>query len=52
MGVEERVRQLIRESDLTHTEFGARIGLEKTKLSKSLAGSRRFTSLASPSTGC
>ena len=45
MGVEERVRQLIKESDLTHTEFGARIGLEKTKLSKSLAGSRRFTSL-------
>ena len=45
MGVEERVRQLIRESDLTHTEFGARIGLEKTKLSKSLAGHRRFTFL-------
>ena len=45
MGVEERVRQLIKESDLTHTEFGARIGLEKTKLSKSLAGRRRFTSL-------
>lgn len=45
MGVEERVRQLIRESDLTHTEFGARIGLEKTKLSKSLAGRRRFTFL-------
>mgnify|MGYP000855596607 FL=1 len=45
MGVEERVRQLIKESDLTHTEFGARIGLEKTKLSKSLAGRRRFTFL-------
>ena len=45
MGVEERVRQLIEESDLTHTEFGARIGLEKTKLSKSLAGRRRFTFL-------
>ena len=45
MGVEKRVRQLIKESGLTHTEFGARIGLEKTKLSKSLAGRRRFTSL-------
>lgn len=45
MGVEERVRQLIKEAGLTQTEFGARVGIEKTKLSKSLAGSRRFTSL-------
>ena len=42
MGVEERVRQLIKEAGLTQTEFGARVGIEKTKLSKSLAGSRRF----------
>ena len=45
MAVEERVRQLIKESGLTQTEFGARVGIEKTKLSKSLTGSRRFTSL-------
>lgn len=45
MSVEEWVRQLTKEARLAQTEFGARIGTGKIKLLKSLAGSRKFTSL-------
>jgi AcrR family transcriptional regulator len=38
-----RVQEVIRESGLSQREFGDRIGLEPTKLSKSLRGTRRFT---------
>ncbi len=42
---EERVRVLIGRSGLSQGEFASRIGLDPTKLSKSLSGVRRFTSL-------
>jgi transcriptional regulator with XRE-family HTH domain len=43
--VAERVRALIRESGLTQSEFAVKAGLDAPKLSKSLSGVRRFTSL-------
>ena len=41
----DRVRDLIRASGHTQQEFAARIGLDGPKLSKTLAGTRRFSSL-------
>ncbi|MHA6622494.1 helix-turn-helix domain-containing protein [Pseudonocardia sp. DLS-67] len=41
----DRVRDLIRESGLTQHDFAVRIGLDDSKLSKALSGSRRFSSL-------
>ncbi|GLY32539.1 XRE family transcriptional regulator [Kineosporia sp. NBRC 101731] len=41
----DRVRELIAVSGFTHRDFAERIGLDATKLSKSLGGSRRFSSL-------
>jgi Zn-dependent peptidase ImmA (M78 family)/transcriptional regulator with XRE-family HTH domain len=41
----DRVRHLISESGLTQRDFALRIGLDDSKLSKSLSGSRRFSSL-------
>jgi Zn-dependent peptidase ImmA (M78 family)/transcriptional regulator with XRE-family HTH domain len=41
----QRVRQLITESGLTQAEFAAKAGLDAPKMSKSLSGVRRFTSL-------
>lgn len=41
----ERVRDLIRASGLIQHEFALKIGLDDSKLSKSLGGSRRFSSL-------
>lgn len=41
----ERTRVLIDESGLTQTEFAARAGLDASKMSKSLSGVRRFSSL-------
>src|SRR4051812_29200077 len=41
----ERVRDLIAASGLTQRVYAERIGLDNTKLSKSLTGGRRFTSL-------
>jgi Zn-dependent peptidase ImmA (M78 family)/transcriptional regulator with XRE-family HTH domain len=43
--IASRVRQVLEGSGLTQREFGARIGLDDSKLSKSLAGTRRFSSL-------
>ncbi len=41
--VRERVRSLVVRTARTQGEFAARIGLESSKLSRSLGGSRRFT---------
>jgi Zn-dependent peptidase ImmA (M78 family)/transcriptional regulator with XRE-family HTH domain len=41
----DRVRDLIKGSGRTQREIAERIGLDVTKLSKSLSGSRRFSSL-------
>ncbi|MCW2751294.1 MAG: hypothetical protein JWR83_2404 [Aeromicrobium sp.] len=41
----DRVRHLIRDSGLTQRDFALQIGLDDSKLSKSLSGSRRFSSL-------
>jgi Zn-dependent peptidase ImmA (M78 family) len=41
----ERVRDLIAASGLTQRAYAEQIGLDTTKLSKSLTGGRRFTSL-------
>lgn len=35
-----RVRQLIKESGLTQAEFAGRVGLDASKMSKSLSGVR------------
>lgn len=43
--VPNRVRDLIEASGLTRRAFGARIGLDESKLSKSLGGIRRFSSV-------
>ncbi|MDX6744517.1 XRE family transcriptional regulator [Actinocorallia sp. A-T 12471] len=43
--VPERVRRVIMESGLSQTEFAVKAGLDGPKMSKSLAGVRRFTSL-------
>ncbi|MDP9846246.1 helix-turn-helix domain-containing protein [Streptosporangium lutulentum] len=40
-----RVRQLITESGLTQAVFAGKVGLDESKMSKSLSGVRRFTSL-------
>lgn len=42
--VVDRVRELLLQSGLTQHEFAARIGLDDSKLSKSFAGIRRFSS--------
>ena len=44
-GIADRVREVIEASRLTHRAFAAAVEMEPDKLSKSLAGSRRFTSL-------
>jgi Zn-dependent peptidase ImmA (M78 family)/transcriptional regulator with XRE-family HTH domain len=41
----DRVRVLIEQSGLGQGEFAEHIGLDKTKMSKSLSGTRRFSSL-------
>ena len=43
--ISERVRELIAQSGSSQGEFAARIGLDNSKLSKSLGGARRFSSL-------
>ncbi|HEU5157507.1 MAG TPA: XRE family transcriptional regulator [Streptosporangiaceae bacterium] len=43
--VAQRVRQVITESGLSQAEFAAKAGLDGPKMSKSLSGVRRFTSL-------
>ena len=43
--VSKRVRQVIAESNLSQAEFAAKAGLDGPKMSKSLSGVRRFTSL-------
>ncbi|WP_217708307.1 helix-turn-helix domain-containing protein [Nonomuraea rhodomycinica] len=43
--IADRVRQLIETSGLSQHVFGRRIGLDDSKLSKSLGGTRRFSSL-------
>ncbi|SDU25493.1 helix-turn-helix domain-containing protein [Jiangella alkaliphila] len=40
-----RVRQVIKESSLTQAQFAVKAGLDAPKMSKSLTGTRRFTSL-------
>lgn len=45
MTIAERVRQLIGQRGETQGAFAAEVGLEPTKLSKSLSGVRRFSSL-------
>lgn len=44
-GTPERVRDLITQAGLSQHEFAARIGLDDSKLSKTLSGVRRFSSL-------
>ena len=41
----ERVRQIIADSGLKQNEIAERIGIDETKLSKSLSGKRKFSSL-------
>lgn len=41
----DRIKGLIVEAGLTQAGFGERVGIEASKLSKSLSGVRRFTSL-------
>lgn len=43
--IADRVRSLIEQRDQTQSAFAAEIGLDPTKLSKSLSGIRRFASL-------
>lgn len=43
--ISTRVRELIKQSGLSDAEFAARVGLDGPKLSKSLNGERRFTTL-------
>lgn len=42
--VRERVREVLAASGVSAAQFAKRVGLDPTKLSKSLAGTRRFTS--------
>jgi len=44
-GISERVLRLIESSGLSRGDFARRIGLDDSKLSKSLSGARRFSSL-------
>jgi Zn-dependent peptidase ImmA (M78 family)/plasmid maintenance system antidote protein VapI len=44
-GTSDRVRELLRESGLTQRDFAQKIGLDDSKLSKSLSGHRRLSSL-------
>jgi Zn-dependent peptidase ImmA (M78 family)/transcriptional regulator with XRE-family HTH domain len=44
-GISERVLRLIEASGLSRGDFARRIGLDDSKLSKSLGGTRRFSSL-------
>lgn len=44
-GTAERVRGLIAQSELSQHDFAVRVGLDDSKLSKSLTGTRRFSSL-------
>jgi Zn-dependent peptidase ImmA (M78 family)/transcriptional regulator with XRE-family HTH domain len=44
-GIAERVLRLIEASGLSRGDFARRIGLDDSKLSKSLGGTRRFSSL-------
>ena len=41
----DRVRDLIQASGLSQGDFALRVGLNDSKLSKSLSGARRFSSL-------
>lgn len=43
--IPDRVREMIQESGLSQREFGLHIGLDDSKLSKSLRGTRRFSSV-------
>lgn len=43
--VSARVRELITRSNLSNADFAAQVGLDGPKLSKSLSGDRRFTSV-------
>ena len=45
MTIADRVRELIGQRGLTQAAFAAEIGMDATKLSKSLSGVRRFSSL-------
>jgi len=45
LSVPERVLSLVEASGLTRREFGQRIGLDESKMSKSLSGARRFSSV-------
>ena len=42
--VRERVREVVRRSGLTNAQFARRVDMDAPKLSKSLTGTRRFTS--------
>ena len=44
-GIPERVRELIQSAGSNQRDIAAEIGLDATKLSKSLSGARRFTSV-------
>lgn len=41
-GLSERVRYVVEQSEGTHRDFAQAVGMEATKLSKSLSGARRF----------
>lgn len=41
-GLNERVRYVVDQSEGTHRDFASAVGMEATKLSKSLSGARRF----------
>src|SRR5690349_25037127 len=43
--VAERVRGLVEASGMSRRAFGQRIGLDESKMSKSLSGARRFSSV-------
>lgn len=45
LAIADRVREVIARAGLTHASFASSVDMDPTKLSKSLAGSRRFTSL-------
>ena len=45
MDISERVREVIEKTGLNRTAFAEQAGLDASKLSKSLSGARRFSSL-------